>query len=132
MSSFKRMVKSKWAGPGTVTILYCKPTQMSYCKQTQMWVIVLIHHDTIHLGSFHRKGNLMVYHLAGATIQLANLVNYKCHPSRGWQKVSGHGQEMSQCHTANQPTAARQEKKDTEHIEGSLRRLKQSNQLSLP
>ena len=92
---------------------------MSYCKPTQMWVIlVLIHHDTIYPGSFYRKGKtacILLHHLAGATIQLANLVNYECHPSRGWQKVSGHGEEMSQYHTANQPTATIQEKRDTEH-----------------
>ena len=33
--------------------------------------------DTIHTGSFHRKGYLMLHHLAGATIQVANLVNYR-------------------------------------------------------
>ena len=28
-------------------------------------------------------------YLAGATIQVANLVNYNCHPSSGWQQEHG-------------------------------------------
>ena len=40
---------------------------------------------TEHTGNFHRKGYLMLHHLAGATIQVANLVNYCCRPLRGWQ-----------------------------------------------
>ena len=40
------------------------------------------HHETIHTGNFHRKGYLKLHHLAGATIQVANLVNYICHLSR--------------------------------------------------
>ena len=40
-----------------------------------VWVIlVLWHHETI--VNFHRKGYLMLHHLAGATIKLAHLVNY--------------------------------------------------------
>ena len=38
-----------------------------------------------HTGNFHGKVYLMLHHLAGATIQIANLVNYNCQPSRGWQ-----------------------------------------------
>ena len=34
---------------------------------------MLLHHGTIHSGIFHRKGNMMLQHLAGATIQVANL-----------------------------------------------------------
>ena len=34
----------------------------------------------MHTGNFHRKGYIMLHHLAGATIQVANLVNYNCHP----------------------------------------------------
>ena len=34
---------------------------------------------TKHTGNFYRKGYLMLYHLAGATIQIANLVSYSCH-----------------------------------------------------
>ena len=50
------------------------------------WVIlVLRHHETIHTDNFHRKGYLMLHHLAGATIQVANFVNFNCHPSRGLQ-----------------------------------------------
>ena len=40
---------------------------------------------TKHTGNFHRNGYLMLHHLAGATLQITNLVNYNCHPSRGWQ-----------------------------------------------
>ena len=32
-----------------------------------------------HASNFHRKGYLMLQHVAGATIQVANLVNYKRH-----------------------------------------------------
>ena len=34
---------------------------------------------TKYTGNFHRKGYLMLHHLAGATIQVANLVNFNCH-----------------------------------------------------
>ena len=36
----------------------------------------------MHTGNFHRKDNLTLHllNLAGATIQVANLVNYNCHP----------------------------------------------------
>ena len=34
-------------------------------------------------GNFHRKGYLMLHHLAGATIQVEIIVNLKCHPLRG-------------------------------------------------
>ena len=42
------------------------------------WCVILMlrHHETIHTGNFHRKGYLMLHHLAGATIQVANLINY--------------------------------------------------------
>ena len=33
---------------------------------------------TIHTGIFHRKGYLMLNHLAGATIHVANLVSINC------------------------------------------------------
>ena len=36
------------------------------------------YHETIHTGIFHRKGYLMLHHLAGATIKVAYLVNYNC------------------------------------------------------
>ena len=29
---------------------------------------------------FTENGHLMLHHLAGATLQVANLVNYNCHP----------------------------------------------------
>ena len=32
------------------------------------------------MGNFNRKSYLMLHHLAGATIQVAYLVNYNCHP----------------------------------------------------
>ena len=32
-----------------------------------------------HKRNFHRMGYLMLHHFAGATIQIANLVNYDCH-----------------------------------------------------
>ena len=35
------------------------------------------------LGNFHRKDYLMLHYLAGATIQVANLANYNCHPQEG-------------------------------------------------
>ena len=41
---------------------------------------MLRHHETIHTGYFHRNGYLMLHYLAAATIQVANLVNYDCHP----------------------------------------------------
>ena len=44
------------------------------------WMGHSVFHETIHTGNFHRKGYLMLHHLAGATIELANLVNYNCHP----------------------------------------------------
>ena len=34
----------------------------------------------MHAGNFHRNGYFMPHHLASATIQAANLVNYNCHP----------------------------------------------------
>ena len=34
---------------------------------------MLLHHGTIHSGIFHRKGNMMLHHLAGTTKQVANL-----------------------------------------------------------
>ena len=34
----------------------------------------------MHIGNTHRMGYLMLHHVAGATIQVANLVNYNCHP----------------------------------------------------
>ena len=37
---------------------------------------MLRQHETIHTGNFHRKGYLILHHLAGATVQAANLVNY--------------------------------------------------------
>ena len=38
---------------------------------------------TIYAGNFHRKGYLMLHHLAGVTctIQAVNLVKNKCHPT---------------------------------------------------
>ena len=36
--------------------------------------------ETIHKGNFYRKGYLIIHHLAGAIIQVANLVIYNCHP----------------------------------------------------
>ena len=38
------------------------------------------HINVIHTGILHRKGYIMLHHLAGATIKFTNLVNYKCHP----------------------------------------------------
>ena len=35
---------------------------------------MLPHHEIIHTGNFQRKGILMLYHLAGATVQVANLI----------------------------------------------------------
>ena len=42
------------------------------------------HHETTHTGNFHRKGYFMLHQLNGATIQVANLVNYICRFER-WQ-----------------------------------------------
>ena len=39
-----------------------------------------------HTGNFHRKGYLLLHHLAGASIQVANLVNYNCHPQEDGKK----------------------------------------------
>ena len=59
------------------------------------WVIlVLWHHDTIHAGNFHRKGSLMLYHLAGATWQVANLVYYNYHPWEDGNKLDGNQCEL--------------------------------------
>ena len=44
-------------------------------------ILVLLHHETIHTG----KCYLMLHHLAGATIQVAKVVDYNCHSFRGWQ-----------------------------------------------
>ena len=45
------------------------------------WVILwLWHHETIHTGNLHRNDYLMLHHIAAATIQVANLVNYNCYP----------------------------------------------------
>ena len=43
-------------------------------------IFVSVHHETTHTSIFHRKGCLMLHHLADATIQVANLVNYNYHP----------------------------------------------------
>ena len=32
--------------------------------------------SSIHTGNYHRQGYIMLHHLAGATIQVANLVQY--------------------------------------------------------
>ena len=34
----------------------------------------------IHTGNFHRMGYLMLHHLAGAAIYVANIVNCNCTP----------------------------------------------------
>ena len=44
--------------------------------------LVSVVNMTMHTGNFHRKGYLMLHHLVGATIQIANVVNYNCHPQK--------------------------------------------------
>ena len=44
------------------------------------FILVLRHRKKIHTGNFHRIGYLMLHHLAGATIHVANIVNNNCHP----------------------------------------------------
>ena len=39
---------------------------------------MLSYHETIHTTNLHKEGYLLLHHLAGATIQFANLVNYNC------------------------------------------------------
>ena len=51
-------------------------------------ILMLCHHETILTGNFHRKGYLMLHHIAGTTwYRLQKLVIYNYHPLWGWWMI---------------------------------------------
>ena len=59
--------------------------------------------NVTHRYDIHGKGYLMLHHLPGATLQVAHLVNYNCHPLGTY--VSGLMMEASHDPSNENPTS---------------------------